>query len=71
MRHVVFRSLAGLLAVLIVLAIIAGHPPLRQLVGYIVLAVLFAAFALFGNGAADSILAALFGGPKPPPGEPD
>jgi hypothetical protein len=72
MRQIVFRSLAGVLAAVFVVALIFSpdRPAIKQLVGMISLAVLFGAYALLGGRAADTVIAALFGA-QPPPDEPD
>jgi hypothetical protein len=70
MRNVVFRTLAGILTALFVVAMIFAELPFRQRVGGAVLITIFGAFALLGNQAADVLMAAFFGAPSPPSDDP-
>ena len=68
MRTRVFRVLAGLLTVLIVwflLTVDHSGRSLRELVGFGVVAVTFAIFALLGSQPADSWLGLWFGNLRP------
>jgi hypothetical protein len=63
MRAVVFRVLAGLLAVGFAFVLTAGKPPqgLRDLVMMWGIALMFALYSLFGPAPAEWVLMALFG----------
>ena len=64
MRQVIFRSLAGILALLFIWVLVVKSFPARQLVGFIFITALFAAYAVFGDGTANSLLGSLSGGAK-------
>ena len=65
MRQIVLRSVAGILAALFAWMLVTQSFPLRQLFGFIVVTVLFAAYAILGNGMADEMLGSLIGSSKP------
>lgn len=64
MRSVVFRALAGVLAIAFMLALVAdgGQMPLRQAFWIGALGVGFGLYAALGTGPAERLLVLLFGG---------
>ena len=68
MRTLIFRGLAGLVAVSIILVLVFGDlakQPLPQLIGTIVVALVFGVFALFGTEPAERLAVMVFGGEYP------
>jgi hypothetical protein len=68
MRTLIFRGLAGLIAVLCVLALVFGdlaNQPLQQLVWMIVIPVIFGVYAVFGTEPAERLLVWVYGGEYP------
>jgi hypothetical protein len=61
MRQITFRSLAGLLAVGFVWVAEKGQAPIHISVEMLVLAIVFAIYALWGQRAADRVLNMIHG----------
>jgi ABC-type phosphate/phosphonate transport system permease subunit len=59
--EIVFRALAGVLAVLFLFVVFISPPPMIQAISMSSIGVLFAVFAIFGRDAADRLLAKRIG----------
>jgi len=64
MRQIIFRVLAGIIALLGIWAVVTQKPPLLRAIPELIVMAAFSAFALYGPAAGDLVLILLVHGPR-------